>query len=390
MRIEITVLSLLLTSLLCFSEAFVASADTTPSETAGLLPDTAGGFKARGGLQPSNPSAGIIPDSPEEFGVLWAASRRYVSSTGDVFVVTLFKTGSDKGAYALLTHSMMNLRLAAGDSDVLRADIGTQGATALSNILFFKGSTVVSIEQSARVADGDGLKSLARAFAETLDAGDNEIPPLVKHLPDAESVQGRALYAITLSMLKKAAGDEPVFEAISFEGGTEAVSAAYGQARLVIVEYTTPQIATVNDTALNEKLNQLRNEGGSLPTLYRRIGNYSVFVFDALSEADAAQLVENIKYEQVVRWLGVNPNALRRAEIRYAQMTASVILAVFQATGLALVLCIGAGALAGFVLFRSRRKQQADAQAFSDAGGTVRLNIDDLAASPSKHRLLKS
>jgi hypothetical protein len=51
-------------------------------------------------------------------------------------------------------------------------------------------------------------------------------------------------------------------------------------------------------------------------------------------------------------------------------------------------MCIGIGALIGALLFRHRRAQKA--AAYSDAGGSVRLNLDDLTSTVDSNRLLGS
>ena len=84
---------------------------------------------------------------------------------------------------------------------------------------------------------------------------------LVLHLPEWEKAYEQADYAISLAALQSAAGNRPALEALSFEGGAEAVTAVYGQSRLVIVEFTTPQYAQDNDTRINERIRQLREEG---------------------------------------------------------------------------------------------------------------------------------
>src|SRR5262249_20686881 len=61
---------------------------------------------------------------------------------------------------------------------------------------------------------------------------DGEVPVLVKHLPNWESVQKQAKYFVTLDDLKRAVPNQPVLDAVSFEGGTEAVTANYGQSQL--------------------------------------------------------------------------------------------------------------------------------------------------------------
>jgi hypothetical protein len=164
--------------------------------------------------------------------------------------------------------------------------------------------------------------------------------------------------------------------------------APYDNAQLAIVEFTTPQIATVNDAAIKAKIEQLKAAGQPVPTAYRRVGNYSVFVFNAADQKTAENLINGISYEQVVQWLGNNPNILRRAQKAYAATTAGIVLAVVKAAGLSLLICLGIGGLFGAYVFRQRRMRMAQANTYSDSGGMVRLNIDDLNVQSDSGRLL--
>ena len=47
------------------------------------------------------------------------------------------------------------------------------------------------------------------------------------------------------------------------------------------------------------------------------------------------------------------------------------------------------GGLIGGLLFSYRRAQQKDVTAFSDAGGMLRLNIDEMTAETNPARLLR-
>ncbi len=86
-----------------------------------------------------------------------------------------------------------------------------------------------------------------------------------------------------------------------------------------------------------------------------------------------------MKYEQVVSWLGENPNILKQAEQHYINTTLGVLVAVLKASGYALLACVGLGGLAGALLFTHRRAQQQKSTAtYSDAGGMLRLNLDEL------------
>jgi hypothetical protein len=232
----------------------------------------------------------------------------------------------------------------------------------------------------------DKAKNLARELASQLNAGDGEVPVLVKHLPNWEATARTAIYAVRLDELKRAVESQPVLETLTFDGGTEAVCASYGQAQLVIVEFTTPQFSIDNDSRIWTKIAELKSQGQPTPTAYRRVGNYSVFVFNAFDEKGANALIEQVKYEQVVQWLGDDPHLYQKLQKYFTQTSAGVFVAVLKSSGLSLILCLAIGGAIGALLFRHRRAQRP--AAFSDAGGSIRLNLDELTGSGDARRLL--
>jgi hypothetical protein len=217
------------------------------------------------------------------------------------------------------------------------------------------------------------------ASAQTLnfgDAGADTTPAVVEHLPDWETARARATYAVSLAELQKVVPDAPALDVVTFAGGTEAVAADYGAAgRLVIVEFSTPQFAADADRAVNARIAELRAAQRSVPTVYQRKGNYSVFVFGATDEAAARALVDRVHYEKDVRWLGRDPHAYERANRAWISMSASVLLNSVKAAGLAILLCLAVGGVFGTLIFRRRRATLA--ARYSDAGGMTRLNLDE-------------
>jgi len=217
------------------------------------------------------------------------------------------------------------------------------------------------------------------------------VPVLVMHLPDWEKKVGEG-YVYTRSMpeLQKAAGNRPVLDAFDLDEGTEAVTAKYEGGRLVIVEFPTPQHSVDADARINGRIAQLRAEGKPAPSGYKRVGNYSVFVFDAPDAASADKLIAEVKWEKDVRWLGHNPHAEEIATRAYTSTMGGVILATLITTGLAILGCLGVGGLIGGAVFLRRRARQAAQEVYTDAGGMVRLNIEDLNTPPASAKLLKS
>ena len=208
---------------------------------------------------------------------------------------------------------------------------------------------------------------------------EDKIPVLIKHLPDWENARNRATFTNNVDDLRKALGERRVLGAIDFTGGTEAVTAPYDAGKLLIIEYTNPQFSIDADTKFKQTLAESPQDS---TVFYRRIGNYNVFVFDANDEITANALLDEVKYEKMVQWLGEDPFYQKKYErftaIRAADIFFSTMLWIVVGFGMAVL----TGIVAGLLFFRSRDNRRAAMSAFSDAGGMIRLNLDGLSASP--------
>jgi hypothetical protein len=361
-----------------------AMAQSASRDASKMLPDKIGDFSAQGA--PVRPSKGIFESiSREDYAVTSDARRMYTSADGKTFDLHLVETTSDAAAYSLFTRCIR-----PADSPVVKlGDVGTISVSAPKEILFSKGRAFIIISDFGKgQADPRALADFARTFAGTIEGGENGLPVLVSHLPDWEKTYERAGYAVTLPALQQAAGNRPVLDAISFEGDAEAVTSNYGESRLVIIEFTTPQHAFDADAAINQRIVELRAAGQSTPSSYKRVGNYSVFVFDASDTAAADKLISGVKYEKDVRWLGRNPHAEEIATRAYTSTMGGVILTTLITTGLAILLCLGVGGVIGGAVFLHRRARQTAQEIYTDAGGMVRLNIEELNTPPATTNLL--
>ncbi len=367
-------------ALIAFAIAFVqpaARADRPATSAAvKLLPDRIDSFVASSAARPAkNFHQGIFNETGE-------ASRDYVSASGERFSINVVTTTSDSSAFALLTSAVSSYRKSVADSQVSTSEtVGTASYSFPDSLFFYKGSVYGVVARTKSNRQGDApLEPLARSLADLLDKGEGEIPALVKHLPDNPNPNSALRYAVNAETLAAILPEQTVLQTVEFQGGTEVVSASYGQSQLMIAEFTTPQFAHDNDWNIIVKTRELWSQGKPSPTAYRRVGNYSVFVFNAPNEQVANQLIDQVKYEQVVQWLGDNPNWLKDAQRKYTETTLAVFVNVVKASGLAAVICFGVGGLVGGLLFARRRAQQSTAEAYTDAGGMMRLNIDQLSA----------
>ncbi|MEP6849168.1 MAG: hypothetical protein ABI999_09960 [Acidobacteriota bacterium] len=202
---------------------------------------------------------------------------------------------------------------------------------------------------------------------------DEGIPVLIKHLPDWQNVRSRAMFANNDKDLQNALGARPVLNLIEFVPGTEAVTADYDAGKLVIVEFPTPQFSVAAD----ERIQQfLAGPGRDSQTIYRRIGNYNAMVLDAPDAAAAAALLDQVKYEKGVQWLGENPFLQKRAERHFVVTTSDIFLSTVLVIVLGIGLSIVGGLGVGVAFFFFRERERALRTQYTDAGGMTRLNLD--------------
>ncbi len=375
--------------LACTSFGFARPAPESPK----VFPATLGSFKQSGrtkevSREQMQATRALIKDLPKEVLLFSLAETEYRAADGEKLRVALSRFDSDAAAYCQFTLSRRILRDQEGAQPGRVDGVGTASVVIPGpGLMFFKGSTVVTIT-SETGKSLDQVSELARLLAATVDKGEGDIPVLVKHLPNWETARAADLYVVNMSALESAVANQPIVKEVTFEGGTEAVTANYGQSQLLIVEFTTPQFSVDNDQRIAAKIQELRNQGQPIPTAYRRVGNYSVFVFNAPDEKSANELIDQVKYEQVVQWLGDDPHLYEKLQRYLAQTSAGVLIAVLKSSGLSLILCLGIGVLIGVLLFRHRRAQKASV--YSDAGGSVRLNLDELTGTRATNRLLGS
>lgn len=371
----------------------------------------------------------------DDFNITNTVASLYSTPDGARFKVEQIRTVSPSDAYSLLTYIARTLPPAARFETWQEAEAYV--ASTSDQTLFVKDKNLVRItsaetpnldaqtnapgepssvaaplpennlvDNATNANAAERINILARFVAQSIEGEAGTAPVLLQHLPAWEAAQPRALYATTKNALRSALNSESVLDVLDFSGGTEAATATYlaegdsfvasndasSAARLVVVEHLTPQLAGENHRRIEAVLNERRAANQSVPTVFRREGNYLVFVFNSPDEAQAARLADTVKYEQDVRWLGNDPFARQRAERAYTRMTLGLLLASLQTAGLGILLCLTLGVVIGSFVFMRRRAQTAAADTYTEAGGMVRLNLDDLGdehrikhLSPAKH-----
>jgi hypothetical protein len=218
----------------------------------------------------------------------------------------------------------------------------------------------------------------------SLESNDDGVPVLLMHLPDWQKVRSSATFTDGVAGLENVLGKRAALDAVEFVPGTEAITAPYEAGKVVIIEFPSPHASVEADSKINQVLASTGEN-----TAYRRIGNYNAFVFDVTNPEAAAGLLDQIKYEKQIQWLGKDPFYYNRAERNFVVTTSDVFLSTVLVIVLGMGMSLVAGLGFGVAFFYLRDQRRAQMTEFSDAGGMTRLNLDHLTPDISPKRLLK-
>ncbi|MFN0083758.1 MAG: DUF6599 family protein [Blastocatellia bacterium] len=232
-------------------------------------------------------------------------------------------------------------------------------------------------------------ESIATALRLSIDPDEDGLPTLPSHLP-ADALPGSRKYLLGPAGVARLNGFDDLLPVLDFTGGAEAAAASYkngaGQMELLILEHHTPQLAS-------DALAKLQTHFDSLPErekqrrILKRIGNYIVQALRIEDPVAAQALVGQIKYTPKVYWQGKKmsdiPFDFRPPDptaVQEALRTTAIIVRSFYGIGLMLITAILLGIIAGGTFFywnRYRKRKLGIEDVFSDAGGSVRLNLDE-------------
>jgi hypothetical protein len=257
------------------------------------------------------------------------------------------------------------------------------------------------VRLSRRGGDADSDRQVFEAIKPNLIGGEGELPSLPLHLPEADRIAGSDKYIVGPVALSRLKNFSDLKDAIGFGAGVEVATADYrsggGQMNLIIVEYYTPQTASDGQGRIQAHFNALpQPEKDRL--ILKRIGNYVVAMSNIQDMPAAQNIVDQIKYEKNIYWAGRKftdiPLEFRPPDplaVEDTVRTVRVLVRSFYWTGIMILSGLLLGFLAGVLLFqwkRYRRRKLGLDDLFSDAGGTLRLNLDDYLLSEN-HQIKK-
>jgi hypothetical protein len=376
------------------------------SQLLSLLPDSLAGVRATSELkQVANENLGeLVGDKAQiyrEYRVTSAASREYGGARVDIF-----ETRHQLAAFGLLTFS-----LGVDSKRPIEEDIGSGTLRLADALVFFKGRFLIRIGNTAHNGargNRSGYEALAQAIAAEIVPANTAITraALLDSLPGASIVSGSRRYLLGPESLNTYI--EHGRDLFDFNGDTEAAAAEYKQGpdaqvtaqavdqkstrpgpsapaitgsspdvlKLAIVEYHTPQFATDALTRATDYLSSLP-EDQQQRIIIKRVGNYVVEAANVRDRSFAEGLIDSVEYPYAVKWLR-NPLWPTNDPFR-AQKAAQMLLSTFGLLGLILMTVLVVGTVFGTTIFLKRRKRQQ--QVFSDAGGMLRLDIDQFESA---------
>jgi len=361
-----------------------------------MLPDSLAGFKATGPARLVTPDklTDLVGDKSEayrEYLAASAASREYAGTRVDIF-----ETKNQFAAFGLFTYNTGGIK---NKPAALEPESGAARGDGM--IIFSKGNFFVRVGSAGQKwvrGESRAHEALARAVADSISSASIAVsrPPLLDYLPTKSLVPGSKVYFLGPESLNSyAEHGRDIFE---FAGDTEAVIGEYFQStssaastqqaagsattpadsnlKLVIVEYHTPQFATDAMTRAEGYAATLPDEERN-QLIIKRTGNYIVAALGVQDRNLAESLIGSIEYPYTVKWLR-NPLWPTNDPFR-AQKAAEMLLSTFGLLGLILLTVLTGGAVFGTTIFLKRRKRQREI--FSDAGGMLRLDIDQFESA---------
>lgn len=310
-----------------------------------------------------------LPDGDfyKEFRVEYLTSETYTDGKNSISV-EVFQTQFDADAFGLFTFNR---------------EENSNSRYSFFNKRFF-------VKLSSNSLQSLTLEPLVQSLKDALISSNGDVSLLPSHLPTEGKIAGSEKYLYGPVALSKVQEFADLREIVNFSGGTEIALAKYRNGNsnfsLIIVEYHTPQLATDGYAQFQTYFDKLPEQEKRQRPL-KRIGNYVVTTTAAQDLVSAEKIVSEVKYTPVIYWEARKitdlPIAFRPPDplaVEEASQTANMLVRTFYWIGVMLFGAITLGIISGGIFFywnRYRRRKLGLDDMFSDAGGAVRLNLDE-------------
>jgi hypothetical protein len=259
------------------------------------LPDHIGKWTAAQPASQANARSDEETKVLKEAGLAGMQSRGYAGA-GQPLTLTIYQFRDPSGAYEALTY------LAKDHAP----STSSREAGAANPAIFQIGNFVVDCTDGRGLAEADRL-ALSDRIRKHADG--SPLPPIRAYLPDDGRVADTDRYALGPDGFRAATASlnlpefAPLADLAGFSSGAETIFARYhggpeDAAVLLLIDYPTPQLAELHLRHLEATTAAAKLEG---ITAERR-GSLLSLVLKPSSDAFAASLRSNIKYETEVTW----------------------------------------------------------------------------------------
>ncbi len=276
------------------------AADAKPQP---ILPTEFAGWTLEGKVQVSKDATVADPVNAtvlKEYGFSDFNSAVYRRDDGRKLTVKAAHFQDASGAYGALTYYKI--------PQMQNEKIGDQGASFNERVLFYRGNILIdAVFDKLSAMSAAELRDLAAALPPP-PGNAAGLPGLPAYLPTQNYAKNTAKYVVGPAALEKV-GAPISAQLVDFSAGAEAVLGDYntpgGLARLLLVSYPTPQIATEHLRRI-ESAKQQTGQGpavlDTVTTFDKRTGPIIAVVSGPISPSEAKTLLASVNYEADVTW----------------------------------------------------------------------------------------
>jgi len=281
------------------ASSLARASDTKPQL---ILPTEFAGWTLEGKMQASKDPAVADPVNAavlKEYGFSDFTSGVYRRDDGRRLTVKAAHFQDASGAYGALTYYKV--------PQMQNEKIGDQGASFNERVLFYRGNILIdAVFDKLSAMSAAELRDLAAALPPP-PGNAGGLPGLPAYLPTQNYAKNTAKYVVGPAALDRV-GAPISAQLVDFNAGAEAVLGDYntpgGVARLLLVSYPTPQMATEHLRRI-ESAKQQTAQGPALDpltTFDKRTGPIIAVVSGPISQSEAKALLASVNYEADVTW----------------------------------------------------------------------------------------
>jgi hypothetical protein len=278
---------------------------TIPASAPAILPHDFGGWQMKGAVKTGSDPATADPANAgilKEYGFTDAALATYTRDDARTVKIRAARFADASGAFGSYTFYLQ--------SEMQKEEIGDQGASSGSRVLFYHGNVLIdALFSMESPMAGAELRELAGALPMPLGTAAN-LPPVLAFMPHRGYVTNTEKYA--MGPVAMGTFSPPVgLDVIDFAASPEVTLGRYatpsGESTLMLIYYPTPQLAAEHLRRIGAAHGVQFQAGVSgvqrLGDFFaKRTGPIVAIAAGPLFESDAKSLLGSVNYEAKVTW----------------------------------------------------------------------------------------